>query len=406
MKYGYKFLIALTLAAAAIIKTKAQNSSSQNNNACLTSALVEHPNIEEDLPKEPEKINVSSDNFAEVMFAQINNEEKADKEEKIPWEKTSVGTEMVETWIRMQESQGVHNPIMPTDIEYLRKINETNHKVEALAVGLNDYVMDGEDMLRANADSLSLALEKSAKLEANGSGGDCYKWVKHVLCGTNPIAFLEGKPAWMGADGLRKSPNVVATHTTYEHMDKLIPGGIGVFGRGWGASNGHILIGGKGRQDLIKHHVTSLGKEYWYNPARDISDVDRNANTSGRRGSSGRYAPKPEIFLTKGSTVAGVTILKVGYNYAKKHISKMYITPHDVYNAVLQINNKSAEQTAQKIIAEKARVNGFVEAKGKTAYHGYPAPRVENPRGVRFTKAITPTTQQILNRIRGGHRKT
>lgn len=266
--------------------------------------------------------------------------------------------------------------------------------------------MDGEDMLLANTDSLGLELEKSAKMEANGPGRKCYSWIKHILSGTNPIAWLEGQSAYEAEKWLDECPNVVGVKSTYEHMNKIVPGGIAIFGRGFGAPDGHILIGGKGPLELVKEYVTDFGKKYLYNPARDISDKNRNANTTGKRGKKGHYAKNPKIYFTKNSTVSNQTILKVGYKYAKDYMSKMFITPRDVYNAILQINDKSAEQMAQKILNEKNKVDGFVEAKNQTAYHGYPAPRAKNPRGAKFTNVVTPTTQQFVQKTRGGNRRT
>lgn len=403
MDFGFAKYIAVTLAIVATLKVKAQQDSLElkNDSVCLTSALAKSPVMEENADTIK---TVSDENFTEVMLGQKNKSKNEDV--AMPWEQTQVGKDMITTWKNLQKNSGGYGELTSDDIENLRKITETSHYTGALSEGFKNYIMDGEDMLLANTDSLGLELEKSAKIEANGPGQRCYSWIKHILSGTNPIAWLEGQSAYEAEKWLDECPNVVGVKSTYEHMNKIVPGGIAVFGKGFGAPDGHILIGGKGPLELVKEYVTDFGKKYLYNPARDISDKNRNANTTGKRGKKGHYAKNPKIYFTKNSTVSNQTLLKVGYKYAKDYMSKMFITPRDVYNAILQINDKSAEQMAQKILNEKNKVDGFVEATNKMAYHEYPAPRVVNPRGAKFTNVVTPTTQQFVRKTRGGNRRT
>ena len=403
MNSGYKAFIAITLATVAIVKSKAQTDSFENSkdSICLTSALVKHPDIEK--AAQDTTVTVSSEDFAEFL---MNKDNKAQEETETPWKDTPAGKEIIATWERISKQDGNYSEITEEDIANLREVDNTSHLATALAEGLKNYVMDGEDMLRSNTDSLGLELERSAKMEANGPGGKCYKWIKHILSGTNPIAWLDGNSAYEAEKYLDKSPNVVKTKTIFKNMDKLIPGGIAVFGRGPGAFDGHILIGGKGPLNQVKSYITDWGREYLYNPARDISDVNRNANTSGTRNRGrGHYNPEPRIYYTANSTVSSVTILKIGYQYAKEKMSRLFVSTKDVFDAVMQINQKSAELWANKILKEKEKIDGFNQAKGQTAYYEYPATRPANPRGVRYTKAKTPTTLPLINRARGGNRR-
>lgn len=435
----YKTFIALTLATAACFRIKAQNTGMEGQDNFLetlkenrtppqapktitfeearinaenpfpvfdevkdtihvTSALVEHPKFEEDL--EPENdLNALNKADAPLIAPDV-----LDKDSITPWERTAEGLEMMQAWLRIQQENGNYNALKAEDISNLQKINNTSHRVCALEAGLRNYEMDGEDMLRANTDSMGVEIERSAAREANGPGGRCYSWVKHILMGTNPIAYMDGDLACEGAEWLEKCPNVVGTNTTFQHMDKLVPGAIAVFGRGPGAYAGHILIGGIGNRSLLKQFETSWGKKYWYSPARDLSDKVRNANTTGNRGVKGRYAPKPKIFFTKNSTVAGVTILKIGYQYTRENSSQMFIGTQDVVNSILKINMQSAEMAANKIIEAQKSVNGFVRAENQTAYHQYPNPRVQNPRtkGRVSTKKKAPARRVVQQRtIRG-----
>ncbi|MBR1825040.1 MAG: hypothetical protein IJ770_00435 [Alphaproteobacteria bacterium] len=439
MDYGYKAFLALTLATAACWRAKAQNSGvmqrdnfvetvnntptepatntipfdaaravgtsslppflENGDSMCVTSALVERPNIEED------SIPSGAPTTGTKTNAQLIAPEVLDSDNKTPWETTAEGMEILQTWQRLQRENGNYTSITAQDVVNLQKINNTSHRVCALEAGLQSYEMDGEDMLRANTDSMGVELEKSAVREANGPGERCYRWVKHIVMGTNPIAYLEGSLAREGAAGLQKSPNLVGTITSFEHMDKLVPGAIIVFGSGPGARAGHILISGAGKRDLLKSYETEWGKKYWYSPARDVSDKNRSANVTGNRGSRGHYAPKPQVFFTKNSTVAGVTMLKIGYQYTKENTSLLFISTQDVYNSILRINMHSAEMAANKIIEAQQTVNGFVRAENQTAYHQYPNPRVSSPRtiGRASTKKKAQTRRAVQQRTSRGH---
>jgi hypothetical protein len=335
----------------------------------ITSAWVEHPAFEED----------STDKDPFVVVDVIAPEVKA-ADNDTPWETTTEGADMVQTWQRIQRENGNHNALTPEDIANLQKIHLTSHRVCALEAGLKNYVMDAEDMLRAKTDSMGVELERSAVKEANGPGGQCYSWVKHILMGTKPIAYMEGTFACEGAEWLRKCPNVVELTTTFDNMDKVIPGAVTVFGRGPGAYAGHIFITGSGNRNLLKEYEAPSGKKYWYSPARDVSDKNRNANITGNRGNKGHYAAKPQVFFTKNSTLASTTVLKIGYQYTRENSSHMFLTTQDVYNSILRINMKSAELAAGKIMEAQGNVDGFVRAENQTAYHQYPNPRVNNPR--------------------------
>lgn len=354
-----------------------------------TSALVEHPSFEEDSldSAQPEK--------AEIIAPDVKAADNV-----TPWETTPEGMELIQTWLQLQRENNNYNQLTATDIATLQKIDATSHRVCALETGLQNYVMDGEDMLRANTDSMGVELARSAEREANGPGGKCYRWVKYILMGTNPIAYMEGDLACEGAEWLRKCPNVVEVKTEFEHMDKIVPGAVTVFGRGPGAYAGHILISGAGDRKKLKEYETPQGKEYWYSPARDISDKNRNANITGNRGTKGHYAPKPQVFLTKNSTVAGLTVLKVGYQYTRENSSQIFLSVQDVYNSILKINMKSAEIAAGKIIEARKNIPGFVQAENQTAYHQYPVSRARSPqvKGKTSTKKKTRTTKFSQNR--------
>ena len=336
----------------------------------VTSALVEHPNFEKE---------DSADKDPFVTLNVIAPDVKA-ADNDTPWEITPEGTEMVQTWQRIQRENGNHNTLTVEDIINLQKIHLTSHRVCALEAGLKNYVMDAEDMLLAKTDSMGVELERSAVMEANGPGGQCYSWVKDILMGMKPIAYMEGTFACEGAKWLRKCPNVVELTTTFDNMDKVIPGAVTVFGRGPGAYAGHIFITGSGNRNLLKEYKTPDGKKYWYSPARDVSDKNRSANITGNRGSRGHYAKRPQVFFTKNSTVSSSTVLKIGYQYAKENSSHLFLTTKDVYNSILKINTKSAELAASKIIEAQGSVEGFVKAEKQTAYHRYPNLRAHNPR--------------------------
>ena len=363
----------------------------------VTSAWVEHPAFEED----------STDKDPFVVVDVIAPEVKA-ADNDTPWETTMEGADMVQTWQRIQRENGNHNALTPEDIANLQKIHLTSHRVCALEAGLKNYVMDAEDMLRAKTDSMGVELERSAVKEANGPGGQCYSWVKHILMGTKPIAYMEGTFACEGADWLRKCPNMVEIKTTFDNMDKVIPGAVAVFGRGPGAYAGHILITGSGNRNLLKEYEAPTGKKYWYSPARDVSDKNRNANITGNRGSRGHYAAKPQVFFTKNSTVASSTILKIGYQYTRENSSHMFLTTQDVYDSILRINMKSAELAAGKIMDAQGSIDGFVRAENQTAYHQYPNPRAKNPRskGKRKTQTQTKRLAQQQTTAKGRSGRT
>ncbi|MBR6356005.1 MAG: hypothetical protein IKR92_04025 [Alphaproteobacteria bacterium] len=435
MDFGYKTLLALTLATAACFRVKAQNTDSEKkqnlqevtntrdksvsasnegsisffdarknydpsssayleteDTSHVTSAWVEHPSFEEEV-KMPD-IKPKSQLIAPNVLA---------KDNVTPWENTPEGIELMQTWIRLQQENGNYNELKPEDVQNLQKISNTSHRFCALEAGLKNYEMDGEDMLRANTDSIGVELEKAAGKEATGSGSFCYRWMKHILMGLIPIAYMEGDYAREAAEWLEKCPNVVGTRTTFIQMDKLVPGAVAVFGKGPGAEAGHILISGAGDRKMLKEYETEWGQKYWYSPARDISDKIRPANVTGNRGKNGHYAPKPKVFFTKNSMVSDVTILKVGYQYTRENSSQMFINTQDVYNSILKINTKSAELAANKIIEAQKEVDGFVKAENQTAYHKYPSLRAEKPRASnrKLSKRKTSTRRTAHNRSRG-----
>lgn len=363
MEFGYRAKLAVILATAAICRTHGQSMLLQPERADttkVTSALVINPQAQNDSATDIKMLNPK-------------------KLEELQWQETPDGKMMVQAWQRLRLENGFFEEVSPQDIENLQQISRMDRRIVSFAEGLSDYEFDGEDMLLANADSMSIELERSARREANGNGGECYKWVKHILMGTNPLALLEGEHAQQGAQGLRESPNFVEIKTEFEHMDKIVPGGVAVFGRGPGAFSGHILIGGAGPRDVVKEYTAPNGKKYQYRPAKDISDKYRNANTTGNRGSVGKYAPKPQIFLTKNTTLGLPTLLKVGVNYLKKHTGKIFFDALDVQNALDSIFALSWHKQADKITKAQQSVKGFMPAENQTAYNQYPAPRLAKP---------------------------
>ena len=228
MDFGYKLKLSVILATAAIFKMHAQSMMAFKENqdtVKITSALV----------VSPENKNDSVPTINIPVFSNAQNK---------AWKDTDEGKSVLEIWQKLVADNVNLKETENNQTEQLQQICQMDRRVVSLAAGLQDYEMDGEDMLLANADSMSVELEKSARREATGVGGECYKWVKHILMGMNPLALLEGTHACEGASGLRASPNFVELQTEFEHMDKIIPGGVAVFGRGSRGFSRGIAIDG------------------------------------------------------------------------------------------------------------------------------------------------------------------
>ena len=165
MNNAYKTFIALTLATATCFRTKAQNVGNQwtdnfeetlkpaNSGAesevfnlsehlpsaqeqtdpsflkpdkvqGITSALVEHPQFEEDSIVDGIAV-VNKD--APVIAPEIMVEGTV-----IPWEITTEGHEIIQTWLRLQHDNGVYNELTPEDVyNSILKINMQSAEMAA-----------------------------------------------------------------------------------------------------------------------------------------------------------------------------------------------------------------------------------------------------------------------------------
>lgn len=288
------------------------------------------------------------------------------------WLKTQEGKEMLEAYQNALATYGDTVTTELTDvseIEALRELSKMPSTIAAVTGGNTDYEFDAEDLLSMKSDSMALVLSKDAVSHwitpDNIEGGFCahaYSGLinEHGLGegifqpGTNGLAY-----AAQAADLELESPNFVkAKLCDWKDTDK-IPEGVGCATKEGTTLYGHIWTSAPNSEGKTKT-CTIRGKEVSYTVMRDISDKNRDANTSGNRGSSGQQYGDGVLIIPAGSTISKTTQMKMYVREIKnEYINNSYVLKPDIELSDIHIS------ITPKMLLEKAR-----EAK-KMAFANY-----------------------------------
>ncbi|MBR3502512.1 MAG: hypothetical protein IKO06_06365 [Alphaproteobacteria bacterium] len=141
----------------------------------------------------------------------------------------------------------------------------------------------------------------------NAPGGECLKFVKHVLAINGEISesFLKFASAYQTINYFNNCDNFSMRKTVWADTNKYPKGSIGVCQRGPGAVDAHIWIADE--QDstqiaTVKHD----GNVLQFLPTIQLSDIKYGYNSDGHRGRRGHYGD-PFVVLRNDDTVSMYT---------------------------------------------------------------------------------------------------
>jgi len=164
----------------------------------------------------------------------------------------------------------------------------------------------------------------------NAPGGECLKFVKHVLAINGEIspAFLNFGSAYQTISYFKNCDNFVMRKTKWVDTNKYPKGSIGVCQRGPGAVNAHIWIADE--QDSTKiatcQHEDSVLQ---FSPTIQLSDVKYGYNPDGHRGRNGHYGA-PYVVLRNDDTVSMYTAWRELMNSEVQSLSGKVLAVSDV----------------------------------------------------------------------------